>query len=117
MVRARRDGDGGARGNRHTVGKCERAQRETAHGNWREAEGGSVSGARGSDEGIQRTDGETIKPLGLSEEAVYPVHLVQPGFRPALFPDNSVDLFAEGFEVFRIGKEAIQDLCDSLLAQ
>jgi hypothetical protein len=111
----RRDGDGRACGNRHTVGKCERAQRETAHGNWEEAERGSASRDWGSNEGIQLTDGETIKPLGFPEEAVYLVHLIHPGFCPALFSDNSIDLFAEGFEVFRMAKEAVQDLCDSLL--
>lgn len=107
MSATRRDGDGRARGNRYTVGKCERPHCETAHGNWEEAESGLVSRAWGFDEGIQRTDGETIKPLGLPDEAVYLVHLVHPGFRPALFPDNRVDLFAERIEVFRMGKEAV----------
>jgi hypothetical protein len=116
MSGARRDGDDRARGNRHAVGKCKRAQRETGHGDWEEAESGSVSRTWGADRGIQRTDGDTIKPLGLSEEAVYPVHLVHPSFRPALFSDNVIDLFAEGFEIFRMGKKAVQDLCDCLLA-
>jgi hypothetical protein len=43
MSRIRRDGDDRARGNRHTVGKRERAQRETARGDWEEAESGSAS--------------------------------------------------------------------------
>ena len=30
------DGDDRARGNRHAVGKCERTQRETGHGDWEE---------------------------------------------------------------------------------
>jgi hypothetical protein len=115
MSGTRRDGDDRARGNRYTVGKCERAQRETVHGDWKEAEGGSVSRIWGAEEGIQRTGGYTIKPLGLPEEAVYLVHLVYPSFRPALFSDNSVDLFTEGSEICWIGKEAVQDLCDSLL--
>src|SRR6266576_1279025 len=51
MSRNRRDGDGRARGNRHTVGKCERAQRETAHGDWEETESGSVSRTWGAEEG------------------------------------------------------------------
>jgi hypothetical protein len=76
----------------------------------------SVSRTWGAEEGIQRTGGYNTKPLGLSEEAVHLVHLVHPSFRPALFSDNSIDLFAEGFEIFRIGKEAVQDLCDCLLA-
>jgi uncharacterized metal-binding protein len=43
MSGTRRDGDDRARGNRHPVRECERAQRETAHGHWEEAESGSVS--------------------------------------------------------------------------
>src|SRR6266566_3210484 len=43
MSGSSRDGDDSARGNRHTVGKCERAQHETDRGNWEEAESGSVS--------------------------------------------------------------------------
>ena len=110
------DGDDRARGNRHAVGKCERTQRETGHGDWEEVESESVlSRTWGAEEGIQRTGGYSTKPLGLPEEAVHLVHLVHPGFRPALFSENSIDLFAEGFEIFRMGKEAVQDLCDSLL--
>lgn len=116
MSGTRGDGDDRACGNRHTVGKCERAQHETVHGDWEEAESGSVSRTCGAEEGIQRTGGYTIKPLGLPQKSVYLVHLVYPSLRPALFSDNSIDLFAEGFEIFRIGKEAVQDLCDSLLA-
>jgi hypothetical protein len=54
-----RDGDSRARGNRHTVGKCERAQSKTARENWEEAESVSVSRIRGAEEGVQRTGDET----------------------------------------------------------
>jgi hypothetical protein len=110
--RTSRDGDDRARGNRHTVGKCERAQHETVRGNWEEVESGSVS--RNSRGGIRRTDGKTIKPLGLPEEAVYLMHLVHPNFRPAFFVNHSIDLFPEGFQIFGIGKEAVQKLRGSL---
>jgi len=84
-----RDGDKCACGNSYTVGKCERAQRETAHSNWEEVErkSGSVLGVNGKRKvlGIQRTEGETINPLGLPEETVDLVHLVHSSFRPAFF--------------------------------
>lgn len=58
MNGTRRDGDDRARGNRHTVGKCERAQHETVHGNWGgEEEWISISYLGGNEEGIQRMDG------------------------------------------------------------
>ena len=52
MSGARRDGDDRARGNRHAVGKCKRAQRETGHGDWEEAESGSVFRTWGAERGI-----------------------------------------------------------------
>jgi len=110
-----RDGDDRARGNRHTVGKCERAQHETVKGNWEEVESGSVS--RNLRGGIQRTDGKTIKPLGLPDEAVYLIHLVHPSFRPAFFLDHDIDLFPQGFQIFGIGNEAVQNLRGSLWAE
>jgi hypothetical protein len=58
--------------------------------------------------GIERTRAETIKPLGLPEETVYLVHLVYPSFRPAFFSNHGVDLLAEGFDIFRIGKKTVQ---------
>ena len=111
-----RDGDNRARGNRHTVGKCERAQRKTTRGNWETTESGSVFHIWGAEEGIRRTGHETTKPQALPEEAIYLVHLVHPSFRPAFFPNHSIDLFPEGFEIFGIGKEAVQNLCRSLWA-
>ena len=63
---------------------------------------------------IRRTEGKTIKPLGLPEEAVDLMHLVHSSFRPAFFLNHSLGLFAEGFQVFGIGKEAIQKSRDSL---
>ena len=61
MSGAGRDGDNRARGNRHAVGKCERAQRKTVGWNWEEAESRSVSRIWGVEEGIQRT-GDEAKP-------------------------------------------------------
>lgn len=52
MSGTRRDGDDRARGNSHAVGKCERAHHETGHGDWEEAESGSVSRTWGADGGI-----------------------------------------------------------------
>ena len=59
-------------------------------------------------EEIQRTEDETINPLGLPEETVDLVHLVYPSFRPAFFFDHCVDLLAERFYIFRILKKTIQ---------
>ena len=42
MSGTRRKGDVRACGDSHTVGKCEWAQHETAHGPWEDAEGESV---------------------------------------------------------------------------
>ena len=109
-----RDGDKRARGNRHTVGKCKRVHCETVHGDWKRAESGSVSRIWGAEEGIQRTDGETIKSLGLPDEAVYLVHLVHSYFSPAFFSNHSIDLFAERFQIFRISKETVKNWRGSL---
>ena len=111
-----RDGDNRARGNRHTVGKGERAQRKTVRGNWERAENGSVFHIWVTEEGIQRTAHESTKPQALPEEAIYLVHLIHPSLRPAFFPNHSIDLFPEGFEIFGIGKKAVQKLCGSLWA-
>jgi hypothetical protein len=109
-----RDGDKCAGGNSDAIGECEWAQRETAHGHWEEAEGGSASRIWDVRKGIQRTGSDAIKPLRLPDEAVYLVHLVCSSFRPALFTDHCVDLFAEGSDVFRIVKKTVQDLHDRL---
>jgi len=84
--------------------------------NWEEAKSESASRAWGIEEGVKQTDGGIIKPLGLSEKAVYLVHLVYSSFRPAFFSDHGVDLFAKGFDIFGIGKETVQNLCGTLLA-
>ena len=85
-----RVGDKCACGNSHTIGKCERAQRQTAG---RYCEGGSKSVSRSwnTGEGFQQTDGEFVKPLGLPEETVHLVHLVYPSFRPTFFGNHRVD--------------------------
>jgi len=44
------------------------------------------------------------------------VHLVNFRSRRASFSDHGIDLVAEGFDIFGMGKEAVQDLCDSRLA-
>ena len=54
--------------------------------------------------------------MGLTEETVNLVHLVYPGFRPAFFFNDRVDLLAEGFDIFRIGKKTVHYLRDRLLA-
>jgi hypothetical protein len=56
---------------------------------------------------MQRTGSDTIKPLGLPDEAVYLEHLVCRSFRPALFTDHCVDLFAKGSDVFRMVKKTV----------
>ena len=66
---------------------------------------------------IQRTGGDTIKPLCLADETVYPVHFVYPDFRPTLFSNHGLDLLAERFNKFRIGEKTIQYLRDRLLAR
>jgi hypothetical protein len=69
----------------------------------------------GIGEGIQRTDDETIKPLGLPDETVHLVHLVYSGFRPTFIFDRGVDLLAEGFDIFRMRKKLVQYLGEHLL--
>jgi hypothetical protein len=69
----------------------------------------------GDGEGIQRTEKETINPLGLPEETVDLVHLVHSGFRPTFFCNHRVDLFAKRPDIFRIRKKAVQYLHDRLL--
>jgi hypothetical protein len=64
----------------------------------------------------EQTEAQTINPLGLSEETVYPVHFVYPSFRPTIFCNHSVDLFTEGFDIFRVGKKTVQYLRERLLA-
>jgi hypothetical protein len=44
------------------------------------------------------------------------VHLVYPGFRPALFYNHGLDLLAERFDEFRMGEKTVQYLRDRLLA-
>jgi hypothetical protein len=110
-----RDGDKGASGNSHTIGKCERAQRETCHGNLEDVESESASRIWDTGEEIQRTEAKTTKPLGLPEEAVYLVHLVHSGFGPTFFSNHRVDLLAEGFNIFGIREKTIQYLRERLL--
>ena len=69
----------------------------------------------GDGEEIQRTEKETINPLGLPEETVDLVHLVHSGFRPTFFCNHRVDLFAKRPDIFRIRKKAVQYLHDRLL--
>ena len=109
------DGDQCACGNSHAIGKCERAQRQTEEGNWIEARSKSVCCTWDAGEGIQRTDGETINPLGLPDETVDLAHLVYPSFCPTFFSNYCVDLFAEGFHVFRTRKKTVQYLRERLL--
>ncbi len=110
MSGTRRNGDFCACGNSHTVGKCERAQHETAHGAWEDAESESVPHTWGAWKGTQRTQGNAVKPLGLAEETVYLVYLVYPSFRPAFFTNHRVDLLPKGFYIFRMGKKTVQYL-------
>jgi len=42
------------------------------------------------------------------------VHLINSGFCPAFFRCHSLDLLAEGFDIFRMGKETIQYPCSRL---
>ena len=102
-----RDGDKRAGGNSHAIGECEWAQRETAHGHWEEMKDESESRVWEVRKEIQRTGSDTIEPLGLPDEAVYLEHLVCSSFRPALFTDHCVDLFAKGSDVFRMVKKAV----------
>ena len=110
-----RDGDKCAGGNSHTIGKRERAQRETGHGNWEEVESKSASRTWGTEEEIKRTKGKSTKPLGLPEEAVYLVHLVHSSFGPTFFSNHRVDLLAQGFNIFGIREKTIQYLRERLL--
>ena len=110
-----RDGDKCASGYSHTIGKCERAQRNTPHGHWKDRT--RISTFRTWNvEAILRTGAYTTKPLGLSEETVYLVHLIYSSFRPTFFCNHRVDLFAEGFNIFRILKKTVQYLRERLLA-
>jgi hypothetical protein len=45
-------------------------------------------------EGIWRTEGETIEPLGLPNETVELEHLIYPTLR-----NHGIDLMAEGFDI------------------
>jgi hypothetical protein len=54
--------------------------------------------------------------LSLPNETVDFVHLVYRSLRPTFFSNQRVDLLAEGFNIFRIVKELVQYLRDSLLA-
>src|ERR1700730_5209256 len=42
------------------------------------------------------------------------MHLIDSGFCPAFFRYHSLDLFAEGFDIFGMGKETIQYSCNRL---
>jgi len=112
---ARRHGDKCACGNRHTIGKCERVQREAAHGHWGKAENELAYRTWDARKKMSRTGGNTAQPLGLPEKTIYLVHLVYPSFRPAFIFDYSVHLLAEGFKIFWIGKKTVQRLRDRLL--
>jgi hypothetical protein len=65
-------------------------------------------------EEIKRTVADTINPLGLPEETVDLVHLVHSDFRPTFLSNHSVDLLAEGFNIFRICKKTVQHLRERL---
>lgn len=66
-------------------------------------------------EGIRRTGGDTINPLGFADETVYLVHLVYPDFRPALLSNHGLGLLAKRFNKFRIGEKSVQYLRSCLL--
>ena len=102
------DGDKCAGRNSHTIGKCERTQCETGHGNWEKVGEQINISYLGTDEEIQRTDGEAISSEGLPQETVDLVHLVYSGFRPTFFCDHGVDLLAKGFNIFGMRKSTIQ---------
>ena len=64
--------------------------------------------------GIQRTDALAINPQSLSDETVYLVHPIHSGFRPAFLCHDSFDLLTEGFHMFRMGEETIQNVRERL---
>jgi hypothetical protein len=64
--------------------------------------------------GKERTIVYGIKSLHLTHKAVYLVHLIQRGLRPAFFGYHRLDFLAEGFDIFRMRKETIQQSCDRL---
>jgi hypothetical protein len=110
-----RNRDNCARGNSHTIGKCERAQRETGRGHWKDGARTSAFRTWDVEEGIKRTEGWVINPLGLPKETVNLVHLVYPGFCPTFLFNHRVNFLAEGFDIFRIRKKTVQCLRERLL--
>ena len=110
-----RNGDMCARGNSYAIGKGERAQREADPGHWKYGARTSAFRTCGVEEGIKRTEGWVIKPLGLPEETVDFVHFVYPGFRPTFLFNHPVNFLAEGFDILRIPKKTIQCLGERLL--
>ena len=78
--------------------------------------GANVSGLQlGHWVGIQQTFCSAVNAHSFSHKAVYLVHLVHSGFRPAFFCHHSLDLLAKGFKIFRMGQETIQYSRDGLL--
>ena len=64
--------------------------------------------------GVQRTDALAINPQSLSDETVYLVHPIHPGFRPTFLCYDIFDLLTEGFQIFWMGEETIQDVRECL---
>jgi len=64
--------------------------------------------------GIQRTDALAINAQSLSDKTVYLVHPIHSGFRPAFLCYDSFDLLTEGFHMFWMGEETIQNVHERL---
>jgi len=64
--------------------------------------------------GIQRTDALAINPQSLSDKTVYLVHPIHSGLRPAFLCYDSFDLLTEGFHMFWMGDETIQNVRERL---
>ena len=78
--------------------------------------GANIRGSKlGHWAGIQRTGFSAVDPHNFSHKAVYLVHLVHPGFRPAFFCRHSLNLLAKGFKIFRMREETIQYSRERLL--
>jgi hypothetical protein len=52
--------------------------------------------------------------MGLPYETIDLGHFVQPSFGPAFLCYCSLNLVAEGFNIFRVGKKLVKCICERL---
>ena len=71
-------------------------------------------GKCGSKEMRGRTEADAVEPLAFAEDAVELPHLPKRSLRPAMFGDDRLNLRPESFDPFRMPREVVQDVRDTL---